>query len=178
MGRGSAGQCLMHTTSSAACCMSFFMLERGFALQLCLIIYKCCTRWAEAVLVSNTVDAYNPLGSAACCTPSASRELFCIRAAAVMSAPSRVSHDASPLSLAWMHTMGKGSTDEQQHRCMPPSLGRAACCMLSLLLQMCSTWVSERCDCMQLVDIKVRAMSDIIRELHRMVGGSAGEQQH
>jgi len=49
--------------------------------------------------------------------------------------------------------------------------------MPSLLLQSCSTWELERCDCMQLVDIIVRGISDI-RELHRMGGGSAGEQQH
>ena len=28
------------------------------------------TGWAEAVLVSSSIDAYYPLGSAACCTPT------------------------------------------------------------------------------------------------------------
>ncbi len=42
-----------------------------------------------------------------------------MRAAAVMTAPSRVSHSASYYNLAWMHRVAGGSTGEKQHRCVP-----------------------------------------------------------
>ena len=40
------------------------------ASTVMLTLTNGCTGWAEAVLVSSSIDAYYPLGSAACCTPS------------------------------------------------------------------------------------------------------------
>ena len=42
----------------------------GCVLRCDLKSCVCHTGWAEAVLVSSSIDAYYPLGSAACCTPS------------------------------------------------------------------------------------------------------------
>jgi len=56
--------------------------------------------WQQAVRVSAAVDAYYPIGAAACCTPAlllATGDAWCVARRGAQAAPCRAAADAAPL---------------------------------------------------------------------------------